>query len=303
MGEESSGWSVDQMKLGKGLVEGWFLLAKKLRTLGVSTPGMSKFFLVIPTLKSSDSVPLLSSLKGEFHLQRWGPEVGCFWNGSHAKEVWVRIVGLLFIFGAERFSKGLRRDVGFYSWREIRDKVVGGSRGESVWETQPVVQNLGLEEQFEYGRRNRSAVGAACRSAKGTVLDLDFLKPRFRTTGSAEKKGKVVLGSSEWVQEKPTGGAAGLWALTPSVLWTIVGAMGMEQVVLADEDFNAEGSLLVPSEDNLVLHGRKELPCVSVGINGAIELAIVPVGSVFARPLVEMIDFQLEEGVGRRVEL
>ena len=36
---------------GKGLVEGWFLLAKKLRTLGVSTPGMSKFFLVIPTLK------------------------------------------------------------------------------------------------------------------------------------------------------------------------------------------------------------------------------------------------------------
>ena len=89
---------------------------------------------------------------------------------------------------------------------------MGGSRaGESVWETQPVVQNLGLEEQFEYGRRNRSAVGAACRSAKGTVLDLDFLKPRFRTTGSAEKKGKVVLGSSEWVQEKPTGGAG--WAM------------------------------------------------------------------------------------------
>ena len=144
-----------------------------------------------------------------------------------------------------------------------------------------MVQNLGLEEQFEYGRRNRSAVGAACRSAKGTVLDLDFLKPRFRTTGSAEKKGKVVLGSSEWVQEKPTGGAA--WAVGsnpfsfvgmglaksfkgrigpklkeahPLVflfgrlfslgapLETIVGAMGMEQVVLADEDFNAGGSLL-----------------------------------------------------------
>ena len=166
--------------------------------------------------------------------------------------------------------------------REIRDEVVGGSRaGESVWKTQPVVQNLGSEEQFEYGRRNRSAVGASCRSAKGTVLDLDFLKPRFRTTGSAEKKGKKILGSSEWVQEKSTGEAG--WAVgsnpfslvgmglaksfkgpigpklkkvhPPVFLFgrlfsskappeTIVGAMGMEQVVRVDEDFNARGLLL-----------------------------------------------------------
>ena len=52
----------------------------------------------------------------------------------------------------------------------------------------------------------------------------------------------------------------------------------------------------MPSEDNLVLHGRKELPCGSIGIDGATELAIVLVGSVFARPLVEMTDFQLKEG-------
>ena len=117
--------------------------------------------------------------------------------------------------------------------------------------------------------------------AKGTVLDLDFLKPRFRTTGSAEKKSKKILGSSEWVQEKSTGEAG--WAVgsnpfslvgmglaksfkgpigpklkkvhPPVFLFgrlfsskappeTIVGAMGMEQVVRVDEDFNARGLLL-----------------------------------------------------------
>ena len=33
---------------GKGLVGGWFLLAKKLRALGISTPAMSKVFLGDP---------------------------------------------------------------------------------------------------------------------------------------------------------------------------------------------------------------------------------------------------------------
>ena len=34
---------------GKGLVGGWFLLAKKLRALGVSTPALSKVYLGVPT--------------------------------------------------------------------------------------------------------------------------------------------------------------------------------------------------------------------------------------------------------------
>ena len=53
---------------------------------------------------------------------------------------------------------------------------------------------------------------------------------------------------------------------------------------------------VVPSKDILVLDGRKELPCESGGNDGATELAIVPVGSVFARPMMERTDFQLEEG-------
>ena len=34
---------------GKGLVGGWFLLVKKLRALGVSTPAVSKVFPSVPT--------------------------------------------------------------------------------------------------------------------------------------------------------------------------------------------------------------------------------------------------------------
>ena len=149
-----------------------------------------------------------------------------------------------------------------------------------------------------------------------------------------------------------------------------MGALGLEQVVLADENFNAEGLLpsrstltdealldeasrypvyhnhslfslglrgvssstpflgpdeallvsegassgsegsmagamdwdplrVVPTEDFLVLDGRKEAPWGSDGSVGATELVIVLVGSRFARPIVERTDFQLEEkGVG-----
>ena len=42
----------------------------------------------------------------EVHLQRWGPEVGCYWNGSHAKEVWVRVVQFpLHFWGREVFKR------------------------------------------------------------------------------------------------------------------------------------------------------------------------------------------------------
>ena len=153
---------------------------------------------------------------------------------------------------------------------------MGGSRaGESVRESQPVDQNLGLEEQFEYGRRNKGAIGAAGRPTKGIVLDSDFLRLGSRTAGCVEKKGQEVLGSSEWVQEKPTGGAG--WVVgssslvdvglakgfmrpiglkikeahppflfgrlfSPRVpLKTDVGATGMEPMVLADKDFTARG--------------------------------------------------------------
>ena len=52
----------------------------------------------------------------------------------------------------------------------------------------------------------------------------------------------------------------------------------------------------MPFEDTMVLGGRKELPRGSIGSDGVTDLTIVPVGSVFVRPLAEMTDFQLEEG-------
>ena len=42
----------------------------------------------------------------EFLLQRWGPAVGCTWKESHAKEVWVRVVGLpLHLWSREVFKR------------------------------------------------------------------------------------------------------------------------------------------------------------------------------------------------------
>ena len=41
----------------------------------------------------------------DFLLQRWGPEVGCTWKESFAKEVWVRVVGLpLHLWSREVFK-------------------------------------------------------------------------------------------------------------------------------------------------------------------------------------------------------
>ena len=50
----------------------------------------------------------------EFLLQKWGPKVGCFRNGSHAKEVWVKVVGLpLHIWSREVFKSIGERCGGF----------------------------------------------------------------------------------------------------------------------------------------------------------------------------------------------
>ena len=65
---------------------------------------------------------------------------------------------------------------------EVKDKGVGGACvGESVRETQLGDQSWGLEEQVEYGRRNRGSVGVVGRLAKGIDLDsvLSWPGPRI----------------------------------------------------------------------------------------------------------------------------
>ncbi|RVW36927.1 hypothetical protein CK203_094920 [Vitis vinifera] len=372
-----------RVREGKGLAGGWFLLAKKLRALGVSTPALSKAcpgvstsvkggcsfkgkekgkgtfkgkekgkgtYAEVTRVKigepgeslsvhlgdrellcreeqlsrclvgcfgdSFESVPPLSSLTGgsrrfkerEFLLQRWGLEVGCFWNGSHAKEVWVRVAGL----PLHLWSRELQ-------WARILVRASGKNMPGALqvvarhtcwvvrlwWETPPWVSQV------------------VPRSA--------FHKRARREVGSNLKEEKC------WTQEVER---AGPWAQNPSALWeqawapleSIVGALGLEQVELADEDFNVGGSLpgrstftdealmdeassglegstagamgwdplrAVPTEDLLVLDGRKEPPRGSTGSVSATELAIVPIGSGYASPIVERIDFQLEEEGGR----
>ncbi|RVX12788.1 hypothetical protein CK203_009733 [Vitis vinifera] len=309
---------------------GWFLLAKKLRALGVSTLTVSKVFPGVPIFEkvgcsfkekvkrtyadamrvktgepreslwlhfgdrellckeeqlshclvgcfgdNSDLVPPPSSLKG-WVIARWalrGEEgrglkisklgkalllfefENKFENGSHAKEVWVRIVGLPLHFWSREVFKRIRQSCGGFvavdeettlfsqlQWvhilvkttrkdlpgslagREVRhDFVVGSHVGENVRESQPSVQKLRSEEQFKYGRRNRGVVGVAGRSAKGTVLDSDFL-------GLGSRKLAVWRKRERGFRLKAS-------------LETDVGATRMELVVLADEDFTPEGSL------------------------------------------------------------
>ena len=50
----------------------------------------------------------------EFFLQKWGPEVGCCRNGSHPKDVWVKVVGLpLHLWSREVFKSIGERCGGF----------------------------------------------------------------------------------------------------------------------------------------------------------------------------------------------
>ena len=84
--------------------------------------------------------------------------------------------------------------------------------------------------------------------------------------------------------------------------------LGADEALLVSEGASSgsEGSVamvmdwdplrVVSSKDTLVLDGQKEPPCGSVDNDGATNLSIISVGSVFARPLAEMTDFQLEEG-------
>ncbi|RVW39325.1 hypothetical protein CK203_102511 [Vitis vinifera] len=156
---------------GNGLVGGWFLLAKKLRALGVSSTEVRNSYQCESTMgkvesnvntsenesgsyaevvkgKIGESVDSMRVYLGEkemmcreeqlrlggalvlfefqnkweadmvllrgsrrckdrdFLLQRWGPVVGCTWKESHAKEVWVRVVGLpLHLWSREVFKR------------------------------------------------------------------------------------------------------------------------------------------------------------------------------------------------------
>ncbi|RVW54460.1 hypothetical protein CK203_068313 [Vitis vinifera] len=164
---------------GNGLVGGWFLLAKNLRALGVSSTEVRNSYQCVSSMGKEESnvntsknesgsyAEVVKGKKGvsvdsmrvhlgekennvqggtawalpgglfrwlggalvlfeiqnkweadmvllrgsrrfkdrEFLLQRWGPIVGCTWKESHAKEVWVRVVGLpLHLWSREVFK-------------------------------------------------------------------------------------------------------------------------------------------------------------------------------------------------------
>ena len=48
----------------------------------------------------------------EFFLQKWEPEVGCCRNGSHPKEVWVKVIGLPFHLWSREVFKSIGESCG-----------------------------------------------------------------------------------------------------------------------------------------------------------------------------------------------
>ena len=67
---------------GKGLVGGWFLLAKKLRALGVSTPAVSKVFPGVPTSEKVGN-SFKEKVKGTYANATGSMQGGSFaWRGG-----------------------------------------------------------------------------------------------------------------------------------------------------------------------------------------------------------------------------
>ncbi|RVW30970.1 hypothetical protein CK203_098739, partial [Vitis vinifera] len=197
-------------------VGGWFMLAQKLRALGITNQPMRNVEMGTSIFVKEDYRGVAYerwSLKGglkisrlggalvlfefedkveadwvllrgsrslqmrEFFLQKWGPEVGCCRNGSHPKEVWVKVVGLPLHLWSREWARILVRApgkirqgtlqvvAGNCCWTvEVRDEGGGDSRASGsvrvVQNGKSELQARGTGEQFECGRGQGEAAGA-----------------------------------------------------------------------------------------------------------------------------------------------
>ena len=153
----------------------------------------------------------------EFILQRWGPAVGCTWKENHAKEVWVRVVGLpLHLWSREVFKRigdccggfvAVDEETALFSqlqWARIMVKdsgmkwsgsmqvEAGNSRWELClwWEAIPRVMQAGSSSRMQTRseREVRDEGGGASRAESGVrEPHADFQK--------RGAEGKVACGS------------------------------------------------------------------------------------------------------------
>ncbi|RVX15844.1 hypothetical protein CK203_005809 [Vitis vinifera] len=358
---------------GNGLVGGWFLLAKKLRALGVSTPTMWNSVSVVPTTtkmgssvkglenepgsfaevvkmkieESEDSlksIPLLPSLKRltfeswllkgdlrisrlggalvlfefqnkweadmvllrgsrrfknrEFILQMWGPEVGCTWKESHAKEVWVKVEGLPLHLWSREWAKILVKASG-KKWSRSLQVEVGNSCWELNlwWEASPRVLHAESSSWLQMKKRREVTCGSGQRHVDGNrgkpavalVEDSSVNGPRPKFVGwELLAVGETDVEGASLVRLKLTDeGILDEASRYPfhhklSLLSLGLGAsspfLGLVGVVMGMEG-NSNG-----------LFGAAE------GGAGGSELAIVPFGLGLESPLAEMMTLHLEEG-------
>ncbi|RVW28242.1 hypothetical protein CK203_083673 [Vitis vinifera] len=136
----------------------------------------SSLFPLPPTLRSKFAA--LRSMKGTYvdaakvKLGGIVAEVGCFWNGNHAKEVWVRVVGLpLHFWSKEVFKKlgdscggfmAVDEETSCFSQLYTTLGLLGGSDDQVVWELW-----VGGSKGFADSVGGRLAKGTASGLEKG----------------------------------------------------------------------------------------------------------------------------------------
>ncbi|RVW81134.1 Nicastrin [Vitis vinifera] len=178
-------------RLSRGVVS----IGSEVKALGVSTPALSK--------------GVADVLRREFLLQKWGPEVGCFRNGSHAKEVWVKVVGLpLHLWSREVFKSIGESCGGFIAFDEETTFISQLQWAHILWQGPPSIKMRGgrsgmrvgvMHAQVECGRRHRDATDAEGRLPSVVELDSTACGPGPRKASWEAYKDKGFMGLSSGV--------------------------------------------------------------------------------------------------------
>ncbi|RVW30578.1 hypothetical protein CK203_086079 [Vitis vinifera] len=271
-------------------------------------------------------------LRREFLLQKWGPEVGCFRNGSHAKEVWVKVVGLpLHLWSREVFKSIGESCGGFIAFDEETTFISQLQWAHILWQGPPSIKMRGGRSGMRVGVmhaqvRHRDATDAEGRLPSVVELDSTACGPGPRKASWEAYKDKGFMGLSsgvDWAKGPipisseeaglglhlfPLGGVVGMEIELLAVEDAVVGELLSGRLKFTDEALMEEASSGAEREMGQIplcvvrigvfsaLGGWSESSWGSVDIVSVNELALVPVGSEFASPIEKRIDCHLEEG-------
>ncbi|RVW26431.1 hypothetical protein CK203_086137 [Vitis vinifera] len=134
----------------------------------------------------------------EFFLQKWEPEVGCCRNGSHPKEVWVKVIGLPFHLWSREVFKSIGEscrgfiavdeEIAFFSelqWARILVRAPGKFKPGTL---QVVVQEFLLDGESLVGKSSMVLGG----SSKVSLVQEERWEVRDEGGGDTRASGSVL---------------------------------------------------------------------------------------------------------------